>query len=45
MKQFMAALIFFAVTLVLFSEMVARYPGEPLTQRLGDELRGIAHLR
>ncbi|HEV2690717.1 MAG TPA: hypothetical protein VGV35_19310 [Bryobacteraceae bacterium] len=45
MKELAAALIFFAVTLVLFSRMGSRYSGEPLTHRIEAELREIAHVR
>ena len=45
MKEIGATLIFFAVTLVLFSQMASHHPGQPLIQQVGEELSGILHGR
>jgi len=45
MKEIGATLIFFAVTLVLFSQMASHKPGEPLIQQVCEELSGILHGR
>jgi hypothetical protein len=45
MKDVVAAVIFFLVTLTVLSQSVSLCPGEALTQRMGEELRYIARLR
>jgi len=44
MKEIVAVVMFFLVTLTVFSQSVSHYPGEPLVQRVSDELRSVTHV-
>jgi hypothetical protein len=45
MKELGAAMIILLASLVVFSRVTPRYPGEPLAHRLAAEISSIAHIR
>ena len=45
MNELGAATIILLASLVLFSRLTPRYPGELIAQRIGAEISSIAHIR